>query len=272
MKPASPALPCARFASLTPSIAPMIATCDAASGPAPPAVSEARFSRRRREGRALVFALILAFAPLPSVALGTDDPTEDALRIYAVIVVQHPEPPWPGYGIYLGNGLVITAAHVVGHAARTKPSVRIAGQELPASAVKEGAFDEVDLSLLSIDERKLPIRLQMRRLPLCQKPPWVGEPVIVAIPEATARSQILSPHALPADVRTRFPTVIKDVATTGNSGSGVFDAGRKCLLDIMSRKIQVSNRFDPENRLKDVAKYFVPAKTIAEFIPSEHRF
>ena len=31
--------------------------------------------------------------------------------------------------------------------------------------------------------------------------------------------------------------MISDVATTGNSGSGVFDAGNKCLLGIMSRKI-----------------------------------
>jgi hypothetical protein len=34
--------------------------------------------------------------------------------------------------------------------------------------------------------------------------------------------------------------VIKDVATTGNSGSGVFDLGQKCLLGIMSRKISVT--------------------------------
>ena len=52
------------------------------------------------------------------------DPTDDALRIYAVHVVPHPEPPWPLYGIYLGRGLVITAAHVVG---RWKPiSIRFA--------------------------------------------------------------------------------------------------------------------------------------------------
>src|SRR6516225_6364751 len=33
----------------------------------------------------------------------------------------------PGRGLYLGNGLVLTAAHVIGSAARTKPSVCIAG-------------------------------------------------------------------------------------------------------------------------------------------------
>jgi hypothetical protein len=217
--------------------------------------------------------MTFAIAVLPSSTSAAADPTDDALRVYAVNVVQHPEPPWPGYGIYLGKGLVITAAHVVGHAALTRPSVRIAGLELAASVIKEGAFHDVDLTLLSVDEQKLPISLQLRRLPLCQMPLWVGEPVIVAVPEGTARSQILSPSALPGAVRARFPTVIKDVATTGNSGSGVFDLGRKCLLGIMSRKIQVrSNPFDSGSKLIDVAKYFVPAKTIGEFIPSEYRF
>jgi hypothetical protein len=70
----------------------------------------------------------------------------------------------------------------------------------------------------------------------------------------------------PPDMRTKFPTVISDVATTGNSGSGVFDAGQKCLLGIMSRKIFM--RADAESEPKDIAKYFVPASTIGEFIPS----
>jgi S1-C subfamily serine protease len=193
-------------------------------------------------------------------------PTDDSLRIYAVNVGTL-------YGIYLGKGLVITAAHVVGSAATTKPTVRIAGIDLPATAIKEGSFERVDLTLLSIDEQKLPIYLQMRRLRLCERPPWVGKPVIVAIPEGTARSHIMSPQLLPSNVRRRFPTVIRDVATTGNSGSGVFDAGSKCLLGIMSRKIYVrsASPLNSASEEKDIAKYFVPASTIAAFIPIEYR-
>ena len=63
--------------------------------------------------------------------------------------------------------------------------------------------------------------------------------------------------------------MIRDVATTGNSGSGVFDAGQKCLLGIMSRKITVRLNTAHE---KDIAKYFVPASTIRAFIPTEYRF
>jgi hypothetical protein len=145
--------------------------------------------------------------------------------------------------------------------------------DLPANAIKEGNFDRVDLTLLSVDEQKLPVDLRMRRMPLCEKPPWVGEPVIVAVPEGTARSRIMSPQLLPPAVQTKFATVISDVATTGNSGSGVFDAGQKCLLGIMSRKIQVSQKNgDAATEPRDIAKYFVPASIIAAFIPAKYRF
>jgi hypothetical protein len=194
------------------------------------------------------------------------EPTDDSLRLYAVNIGTN-------YGVYLGKGLVITAAHVIARASETKPSVHIAGMDLPAKAIREGNFESVDLTLLSIDDQKLPIYLQMRRMPLCEKPPWAGEPVIVAIPEGTARSRIMSPQLLPFDVRRRFSTVISDVATTGNSGSGVFDAGAKCLLGIMSRKIFVRPaNADKEGEEKDIAKYFVPASTIRAFIPTEYRF
>ena len=165
--------------------------------------------------------------------------TDDSLRVYAVDIVPHSSQSRSGTGVYLGRGLIITAAHVVGRAAKSKPSVRIAGLDLPANVIREGAFEQVDLTLLSVDEQKLPLNLRQLRMPLCQHAPWAGDPVIVAIPEGTARSRIMSPRLLPPALQAKLATLISDVATTGNSGSGVFDAGRKCLLGIMSRKIQV---------------------------------
>jgi len=114
-------------------------------------------------------------------------PTDDSLRIYAVDIWQDPPQSWgPGRGVYLGKGMVLTAAHVVGSAADTKPRVHIAGMELPATAIREGNSQRVDLTLLSVDEQKLPVYLQMRRMPLGDNKPWPGEPVVVAIPEGTA--------------------------------------------------------------------------------------
>ena len=217
-----------------------------------------------------LFVILALVSPL---GLAHGQSTDDSLRIYAVNIVRDPPQEWTGYGIYLGNGLVITAAHVVGRAARTKPSVRIAGIDLAATAIREGWFELQDLTLLSIDEQKLPPSLRMRRMPLCDNPPWVGEPVIVAVPEGTARSHIMSPFLIQASLRARFSTLISDVATTGNSGSGVFDATRKCLLGIMSRKIQARPLgADSEAKPRDVAKYFVPASVIRQFIPAEYRF
>src|SRR2546430_4837010 len=83
----------------------------------------------------------LAVAALATLGQAHAQSTDDSLRIYAVNIVHDPPQSWTGYGIYLGRGLVITAAHVVGSAAHTKPSVRIAGMDLPAKAVKEGSLE-----------------------------------------------------------------------------------------------------------------------------------
>jgi len=176
----------------------------------------------------------------------------------------------PGYGIYLGKGLFITAAHVAGHTWFTRPKVAIAGTEYPTKVVKAGDFETIDLTLLSVDETRLPSRLALRRNPLCAQPPWPGEPVITVVPEGTARSWIMSPQPLPLSAR-KFDTVISDVAQTGNSGSGVFDAEKKCLLGIMSRKISDyrTDRSTGKRELYDIAKYFVPASVIGQFIPAE---
>ena len=196
---------------------------------------------------------------------------DDSLLVYAVNIHRTPMQTWgPGYGIYLGNGLFMTAAHVAGPTWLTRPKVAIEGKEYPTKVVKAGDFETIDLTLLSVDQAQLPSRLSLRRNPLCERPPWPGQAVVTVVPEATARSTIMSPQRLPISVR-KFDTVISDVATTGNSGSGVFDAEKKCLLGIMSRKIS-ENRTRPGSlkpETHDIAKYFVPASIIVKFMPSE---
>ena len=221
-------------------------------------------------GLALAASLITT-AP----ASAQDSSYADNLKAFAVHINRTPRQPWPGYGIYLGNGLVLTAAHVPGNVGKTKPHVVIAGQDLPANLVKQGSLDEIDLTLLSVDAAKLPVRLQMRRMPLCEKASYAGETVVVAIPEGTAISHVLPPVAVPQGLRSRFDTVIGDVATTGNSGSGVFDARLLCLLGIMSRKISVGLpglRFGQPVRTIDIAKYFVPVREIRAFLPPDIYF
>jgi hypothetical protein len=213
----------------------------------------------------LAAAFLFAIPFHPSHA----DEQDEGFLVYAVNIEM---PSWRGNGIYIGKGLFLTAAHVVGRGWLTRPKIVIGSQQYPTTVVKEGSPTTTDLTLLAVDESLLPMRLRLRRNPLCSAPPWPGEEVVTVVPQAVVHSYILSPERLPKDLR-KFTSVIGDVATTGNSGSGVFDARKKCLLGIMSQKFSQSRvRADSvKAELHDIAKYFVPASTIAVFMPAEFR-
>ena len=200
-----------------------------------------------------------------AISAGPARPQDDAnqLRLNAVSIGS-------GHGVYLGGGIVITAAHVVDLA----PRVQISGRDLSAAVIKRGDVDDVDLTLLSIDE-DLPTRLGLRHIALCRNSPGTGEPVYVAIPEGVTQTYVMSPSLLPPDIPAKFRTVIRYVAP-GNSGTGVFDAKEKCLLGIISRKvssIQIKRVNGQTVREPiDIANYFVPASEIANFMPPQVRY
>jgi hypothetical protein len=218
--------------------------------------------------RSITLALIIIAAACEGVHGQTFDWSflrpDEALKSYAVSV-NYPAPferPYPLYGVYLGQGMVLTAAHVVGRrAALINPRVVIAGQSLSAKVLKQGSFEEIDLALLSVDQTQVPLKLRLRRdVVLCNMPPRIGADVVIAYPERTARSQIISPRlARVLAHRTRFTTLLNDVQV---SGSGVFDAQRKCLDGIISASLPVYSFRHMNQR----AGYFVPAPTIAEFV------
>jgi hypothetical protein len=176
-----------------------------------------------------------------------------------------------GAGIYLGNGLVLSVAHVVGGGILNKPKVTIAERNLTATVVKESPFEQLDLALLEIDEATLPVSLRLRRIPLCEGNTWPGEEIVSLTPFGPVRSHILSSASLPAGTR-KFSTVFRDDGKTGNSGTGVFEAQRKCLVGIVSRGItQVYSRAQNAKTTRNLAKYFVPASVIAAFMPKQLR-
>ena len=109
--------------------------------------------------------------------------------------------------------------------------------------------------------------MKLPRMQLCEAPPWPGDPVIVVDTGRASRSRIVSPQVLPFTLRNKFSTLIGDVATIGNSGSGVFDPSRKCLVGFMSQKF---TSHMPEGD-RDTAKYVVPAAAIREFLPAEFK-
>jgi hypothetical protein len=214
-------------------------------------------------------------AMTPALATTAPDPAE-SLRIYAVHIDRTPKQSWTGYGIYLGDGLVITAAHVIGWAFWNKPRVEIAGKLLPATVVKEGSANGVDVTLVSVHQDELPVSLRLRQMHLCHISPFAGEKVIVVTPEGIARSHVVPTYLLPRNLAAKYNTAISDVATTGDSGSGVFDENQQCLLGIISRKLFSTELTGVDGRLTtqehDIAKYFVPAETIANFLAPKLHF
>jgi hypothetical protein len=193
---------------------------------------------------------------------------DDSLEVYAVSVIDRIpfKTPLSGYGIYLGKGAFITAAHVVGRwSLFINPRLLIGDQEIAAKVVKKGSFEQTDLALLTVDETLLPVSLLLRRNPLCKLPPMIGANVIIAYPDRTVRSQVISPKVILPGSGTRFGSLINDAQV---SGSGAFDAEKKCLLGIMSAAVSTHD-FRGQNRRAGV---FVPASKIAEFLPAEFRF
>ena len=82
-------------------------------------------------------------ALLFSLALQHARAQDESLLAYAVDLQMR---SWRGNGIYVGKGLVLTAAHVVGRSWLTRPKVVVGDQKYPTRTVKEGAVGGTDLS------------------------------------------------------------------------------------------------------------------------------
>lgn len=226
--------------------------------------------------RLVVCLCLLVAATVPAFSSARADEADDSLKIYATRVVKTPpfKKPFIGYGIYLGNGAVLSAAHVVGRwPFFTNPRVLIAGQDLPATIVSKGDADDLDVTLVSVDETRLPVSLRLRRSPLCKDPPRPGEDVLVVNPDGITHSQVISPLLVPPQYREKYDTLLSDVV---GSGSGIFRISKKCLLGIGSKQLP-KFAFRQENgvavEIEDgFAGYFVPASQILEFIPPQFRF
>jgi hypothetical protein len=218
--------------------------------------------------------LIVAAALLASASAHAQS-SDDDLRVYAVGVSRAGPFIWPfsGYGIYLGESVIITAAHVVGHwPLFTNPTIIISGREVQAKVIKKGAFPQLDLAQLSVEQASLPVSVRMRRNHLCKEPPDIGTNVVVVSPEGTERSRIISPQAIAPQYRSLFGTLISE---PHSSGSGVFDADKKCLLGIMSAAVTRNSfpgaavtPYSFQTTWDGRAGYFVPASIIASFLPA----
>src|SRR5437868_14963769 len=147
--------------------------------------------------------IVLAAATYPGAAVAQMQSLSDAwrpdesLEVYAVSI-NYPKPfdrPYTLYGVYLGHGAVLTAAHVVGRRdLLVNPMVRVAAHDVSAKVLRKGSFEQNDLALLFVDETRVPLKLRMRRnMQLCATIPKIGTNVVIAYPDRTVRSRIISP-------------------------------------------------------------------------------
>lgn len=216
---------------------------------------------------AAAVGLALQLAALPAAAAADLDAY--VIRIYR----GHPASPSAlprqgNAGIYLGQGLILTAAHVAGSPTDSTPlGIAIGDRLVPARFVKAGRFEETDASLLSVDEDDLPRELRdLPVLDLCSGRLAPGRAVSVAGFGRVDRSVIISHRDMPSGVPAKFDSLIRDVYTTGESGSGVFDPVLGCLAGIISRRIEILPEKGSAQSPIGLGKYFVPADEISAFL------
>ena len=186
---------------------------------------------------------------LPFAALGGEPATAP---MPAALGVQIEKPAGDGVhfsigsGVYLGNGVVLTAAHVVTvNPANRSVSVILDGWKVDA-AIKSVARNDLDLALLQIPAESLSLLRQTQKpLSVCDNDPIPNQNVAVA-----AEGKVTLAVAAGSDV-------LAAGFHQGSSGGGVIDPVRGCLWGIV--------RLEMSNGSLDLTA-FVPARQITGFL------
>jgi len=214
-----------------------------------------------RFARLLAAALLLA--PWPAAA--APGPAETGVRVEKPAGDgQHFS---QGSGIYLGGGLVLTAAHVVQvDPASNRVTVLLDGRRIDATQVFDGQADGVDLALLLIPAASLPpARQNQAAVEICSDNPEPSRPAQVAALGAVSNAFTI-PTPLNSDGPTdtgQWTNILATGFKPGSSGGGVFDPRHGCLWGILS--VEMSGPAKSTGRRLDLTA-FVPASRIAPFL------
>jgi hypothetical protein len=176
-----------------------------------------------------------------------------------------------GSGVFLGDGLVLTAAHVVtldpGNPAVIVlvDGIRVAGKLI---------FDEqakgLDLALIKLPPEALgEQRRHQAKLPVCAANPTPNQPVDVAEQGQVSRSATVN-TAISSKARTTdgWTDLLNTGYHHGSSGGGVFDIRQGCLWGIVS--LEMSGPSTTDGHFLDLTA-FVPALDISHFLHDYER-
>jgi hypothetical protein len=213
--------------------------------------------------RIAILALGLALArPVWAAEPATPTPAEVGVRVEkpAGDGVHYQQ----GSGVYLGDGLVLTAAHVVKlDPTHNKVVVLIDGVRTDGEVVFNGDAHKIDLALIRLVANELtPKRRTQPQVHVCPANAAPNRSVMVA-----SMGTVTAATTIPSAVSTigaggDWTNILSTGYHHGNSGGGVFDPGHDCLWGILVQEL--SGRLD-DGRNVDLTA-FVPTRQIDAFL------
>jgi hypothetical protein len=208
-------------------------------------------------------ALLVALAAAPGLA----EPPDAALVGALGVQIEKPAGDHvhfsQGSGVYLGDGLVLTAAHVVKvDPANPAASVIMDGWKTEArlAAIAQGGLDLALLKIAPADLSRQ--RRDMKPLEICTTDTTPKQPVVVAAQGTISLSQTVESAINAPALKGDWTNILATDYTHGASGGGIFDAGKGCLAGIVVI----------EATAPGVAfTQFVPASQITPFLAAARR-
>jgi hypothetical protein len=214
---------------------------------------------------------IAAMGALASLLLGAAEPSRKAPPLPAEVGVRVEKPAGDGVhysqgsGVLLGDGLVLTAAHVVKYNPQDpKVTIIMAGWRVDGILAAIGGPDSVDLALIKAPRAAIPIALRdLEPVPICSHNPEINTPVTVAAVGQISVAMTIATPAKPDGADNAWTNMLTTPYHQGASGGGVFDAKEGCLAGILIE--EVSGYVKPNTPFVDMTR-FVPASDIAAFM------
>ena len=173
-----------------------------------------------------------------------------------------------GSGISLGNGIILTAAHVVS-VDPDNPNVKVLmdGVLVPGRVIRIDPAEIRDLALVQVAPEQLtePKRTQAP-LSICAENPGLLKPVWVAAQGQVTRSlTVNTPITAKGQNTNGWTNLLATGYDHGASGGGVFVMGQNCLSGIVYLQMKGPDRVNG-GFLNLTA--FVPAAEISDFLSS----
>ena len=208
----------------------------------------------------LYFVLVLNTSPLFAA---TGDATLAETGVRVEMPVGDGKHFSQGSGIFLGSGLVLTAAHVVQvNPNDARVTIILDSRAYQGVVVFDGHQENLDLALVRTNVQSLPIRRQIQApVPVCEANPAPNQPVTVSSMGTVTSAATISSAVSTDGQSGTWTNLLSTAYHHGNSGGGVFSSQKGCLWGIIT--LELSGNVN--GHFVDMTA-FIPATKIAEFL------